>query len=239
MMSTRLYVYAIIDAPIPVEDLTGLAGETLSLIDGPSCRLVIGRMTTSPEASAATLGTQDALVRTLATRTEALLPMRFGTAFDSEPSLLASLAKFEGDRIRTALARVRGCEQMILRVFRAEPLARQPEPKPKPEERADVATMKTMGPGTTYLTQRAAAMQMTPATLLAPLLRGELATIARDEIAEAAEHAPLIGSVFHLIRRGDAERYRAIVSAWPPPSGITLRVSGPSPAYAFAKDALS
>jgi hypothetical protein len=224
-MSKRLYVYAITDAPIQVDDVPGLACETLSLVDGPSCWLTVGWIAEPPQATVGPLTAQDAVVRTLATRAEALLPLRFGTSFEDERALRASLERFEADGIRSALARVHGCEQMILRVFRSGPATA-------------VTRDAAMGPGTAYLTQRAAAMQVMPASLLESL-RSELRSIAREEIAEAAQHAPMIGSVYHLIPRGAAARYHAIVSAWAAPPDITLHVSGPSPAYAFAKDALS
>ena len=54
----------------------------------------------------------------------------------------------------------------------------------------------------------------------------------------------MIGSIHHLIPRGSADVYRArleeaAASTSFAASGIRLRVSGPSPAYAFAEADLS
>jgi hypothetical protein len=225
----QLYVYAIIDAPLAFEDMTGVADEPLSLVRGPECWLAASWIAPPlPPPSAVALRAQDALMRVLATRAEALLPLRFGTSFENETALQMRLAHFTATRIRNALTRVRGSEQMTLRVFEAPP------PAPAPAASAE----STAGPGTSYLTQRAVAL----ATELSPLLvslRDALGDVLRDEVLDTARRPPLIGSAYHLIARGDADRYRAAMSTCPPPPGVTWHATGPSPAYAFARDALS
>jgi hypothetical protein len=236
-VSNQLYVYAIIDAPVELNDLIGVTHEPLSLLRGPECWLAIGWIAPPvPSPTAALLRTQDALVRTLATRVEALLPLRFGTAFENETALHLRLAHFTAARIRNALSRVRGREQMTLRVFQTP----QPPPPAAPSASASPTTPTSPGPGpgTSYLAQRAAALATELSPLLQPL-REALADVVREELLDTAHRPPLIGSAFHLIARGDTDRYRAAMSACPPPPGITLHVTGPSPAYAFARDALS
>jgi len=227
-VSKQLYVYAILDAPVACEDLTGVTHESLSLVDGPDCWLAIGWIATPvPAPDAASLRAQDGLVRTLATRAEALLPLRFGTSFENETALQMRLAHFTAARIRNALARVRGREQMTLRAFQT----------PQPGSEAAPAATAT-GPGTSYLTQRAAALATELSPLLQPL-REALADVIHDELLDTAHRPPLIGSAYHLIARGDADRYRVVMSTCPLPPGVTLHATGPSPAYAFARDALS
>jgi hypothetical protein len=220
IVAKRLYVYAIIDAPIAIDDLT------LTLIAGPACWSVVTWVDRVPPVTAEALAAQDAIVRALAARAAALLPLRFGTSYENETAFQTRLAGIDADRVRAALARVRGCEQMTLRAFRSTTTASSVAP----------ATSDAK-PGTAYLTQRAAAMKAAPACLQP--LRQQLASLVREEIVEASQHAPLIETAFHLIARGDASRYQTIASAWTPPADIIVRVSGPSPAYAFTKDAVS
>jgi hypothetical protein len=215
----QLYVYAIAGAPMRIDDLPRLA-----IVHDPSCWLAVEWIDELPRATRESLAAQDTIVRTLAQRADALLPMRFGTAFQNETELHASLDEIGMDRLRAALDRVRGCEQMIVRAFRAG--ATSPS----------ASAVAASGPGTAYLTGRAAALKTGPSCLQP--LREQLAIIVRDEIAEASQRAPLIESVYHLIARGDAARYTAIVSKWNAPADIMVHVSGPSPAYAFARDAL-
>jgi hypothetical protein len=227
-VAKRLYVYAIIDAPMQVDDLV----PALALLSGASCWFVVTWVDRVPQPTAASLAAQDALVRTLAMRADALLPARFGTSFENETAFHTRLGEIDAERLRAALARVRGCTQMTLRAFRSDAGTNA-----SGDSAASSVAPAAAGPGTAYLTQRAAALKAAPACLQP--LREQLAPMVREEIAEAAHHPPLIESVYHLIARGDADRYTAIASAWTPPADIIVRVSGPSPVYAFAKDALS
>jgi len=230
--SRLLYVYAIVDAPIALADTAGFTQEPLMLVPGPGCWLAAGWIAAAPTPSGEALRAQDAVVRLLAARAEALLPLRFGTAFENETALQRRLERFNPDHVRAALSRVRGCEQMTLRAFHP---ASAPAPAPTPAITPGAASG---GPGTAYLTQRAAALAIDLPALLQPL-RAALAPLVRDELLDPAHRPPLIGAAYHLIARGDADRYRAIVAACALPPGITVRMSGPSPAYAFAQDALS
>jgi len=228
-MPNRLYVYALADAPIGLDDVTGLAGEALHLVAGRAYWLVVGELADRPAATRESLEAQDAVVRALAAKADALLPMRFGTSFENETALTQSLERFDATRMRAALSRVRGCEQMALRLFRSIHAATAPSSAPSEPQR----------PGTAYLRSRVAAVQSPSLDVQA--LHQQLSEIIRDEIVEPepARRAPLLATMYHLIARGDADRYIAIASAWPPPDDLAVRISGPAPAYAFAKDALS
>ncbi len=227
-MTTRVYVYAITETPIQVDDMTGVAREALRVVNMPACY---------------------AIVRTLAARAEALLPMRFGTTFDDEPALAEALNRLDASRLHAALSRVRGCEQMTLRFFQASDTTDNatsgPDIAPLATAPATATAASMRGAGTAYLRARAAAIaQATQSPLPIPdvqALRQQLADVVRDEIVEAAPatRAPLMLSMYHLIPRGDDARYRAIVATWEAPRDLTMRVSGPAPVYAFAKDALS
>jgi hypothetical protein len=55
---------------------------------------------------------------------------------------------------------------------------------------------------------------------------------------DETKRPPLLGSAYHLIARGDAPRYHDALAVAATPATVTVRATGPSPAYAFAKDAL-
>jgi Gas vesicle synthesis protein GvpL/GvpF len=247
-----LYLYAILDAPVALGEMSGVLHEPLVLLSGPACWLAAGNLAADaapPHPTADALRTQDAIVRALATRAEAVLPVRFGTSFENETALQMRLTHFNSDHLRAALARVRGCEQMTVRAFesrsetrfestRAEtPLETRTETPPAETTTETPAETRS---GTAYLTERAAAASraaLLPA-LLQPL-RAALGPIVRDEFLDPSRHAPLLGAAYHLIARGDADRYRTAIAGLPLHPDVAWRVTGPSPAYAFAKDALS
>src|SRR5690349_15825603 len=99
-----MYVYALIDAPIAIDDVPvpGVSGEALRVVPGPACWVVTGMMDAAiePEPSAANLRAQDAVVRAIAARAEAVLPMRFGSVFENETALQIRLSRFTVAQIR-------------------------------------------------------------------------------------------------------------------------------------------
>ena len=250
-----LYVYAIADAPVALDDLHGVAGEPLRVVASGDGRLTrspaISRaaIASPPALTAETLRAQDALVRDLAARADALLPSRFGARFADEQALRQTLDEL-APRLDRALTRVRGREQMTIRLFHDGSPPRRRAPA-RPMRRAlcramrarDAATMTRLGPGTRYMRRRAAEGRQLPAAV--EELRAALADAIDDERVERGQHgSPVIGSIHHLIPRGSADRYRArleeaAASSRFAASGIRLRVSGPSPAYAFAEADLS
>jgi hypothetical protein len=243
-----LYVYAIADAPFSLDDLHGVSGEPLRIVTGGdgTSHAIAGLIDgPAPTPTAETLRAQDALVRELAARADALLPSRFGSRFADEQALRQSLDEL-APRLERALTRVRGREQMTIRLFHdAQADGTTPGEAPsggtlpggaRGEGRDDE------GPGTRYMRQRAAAARQLPAVV--EVLHAGVAGVIEDERVDRQSQPPVIGSVHHLIPRGSAETYRArLEAAAATPrfaaSGIRLRVSGPFPAYAFAEADLS
>jgi Gas vesicle synthesis protein GvpL/GvpF len=241
-----LYVYAIADAPVALDDLHGVAGEPLRIVessDRTSDAIAgdfTGAIASLPVLTAETLRAQDVLVRDLAARAGALLPARFGARFADEQALRQTLDDL-APRLDRALTRVRGREQMTVRLFHDESLPGE-LPLPHGEASDDATSGATrLGPGTRYMRQRAAEGRQLPAPI--EELRTALADAIDDERVERGQ-SPVIGSIHHLIPRGSADRYRArldeaAAASRFAASGIRLRVSGPSPAYAFAEADLS
>jgi hypothetical protein len=213
-----LYLYALVDRLVDLEGLTGVAAEALSLIDAPKARVVAGRIDAVPVVGRATLEAQDRLVRALHDRTDALLPMRFGTAFDDEGAVCRAIEIIAAD-LPARFDQVRGKDQMTLRVLRRRDAATAKGAR-------DVSTVK----GTEYLLARAQ-----PPPEVAPLLDAtrELQQATR---IERGQTPGVLATVYHLIERGDAEEYRRRVnSASRELPDLVVRLSGPSPVYAFAR----
>lgn len=258
-----LYVYAIADGPVALENLRGVAGEPLRLVasgDGGAHAIAgdfaddfAGASAGPPALTAETLRAQDALVRDLAARADALLPARFGARFADERTVRQTLDDL-APRLHRALTRVRGREQMTIRLFHANPPSLDDVSPPQGEAGADAANDDAhLGPGTRYMRRRAAEERRLPAAI--EELRVALADAIDDERVDRRQSAergqsieqgrsPVIGSIHHLIPRGTADRYRArleeaAASSRLAASGIRFRVSGPSPAYAFAEADLS
>lgn len=199
-----LYLYAVIDEE-PAEPL----GAGLRLIRCGDLLVVAGEaeLKMTPE----NLAVQDAVVRGL--RVTAVLPIRFGEKVQDEEELRKLLKPRASDLIQ-ALEKVRGCEQMTLRVFG------DPAPLPEPVEEG--------GPGTRYLEARRREIERAHSLPeIEPLLE-RLRPLVRAERIERKEQGRLLGTVYHLVRREDVPAYKETSED----ARVTL--SGPFPPYAFA-----
>jgi hypothetical protein len=177
------------------------------------------------EAGAATpaaLAAHDAVVRRLAGRFDALLPVRFGERVRNEADLATLLGPRSHD-LAEALERVRGCEQMTLRVFG------DPDPVPDPRE------PDHGGPGTRYLEARRREAERASSLPEIEPLRKILQPLLQGERIERREQGRLLGSVYHLVRRESVPAYLAAVREAEGKLGDRrITVSGPWPPYAFA-----
>jgi gas vesicle protein GvpL/GvpF len=211
-----LYLYAIAADLRDVADLTGIQGEALALVRLDGALLVAGEVEATSPVDEAALNAQDALVRQLHERAAALLPMRFGSTATTQEDARRAIATTP--KLLERLTAVRGAEQMIVRVL---------------GERSRVRTaIPTEGSGARYLEALAEARRAPP-ELLAIAAAGR--ALQRDVRIEPAEQPGVIGSVYHLIDRGRADEYRALIDdAARGMDQVRVRVSGPSPAYAFA-----
>ena len=211
-----LYIYALAADLGGIADLRGVCGEGLQLVPVGAGVAVAGSIDAMPAVDAGTLKAQDALVRVLHERAAALLPMRFGTAMIDATAAVEAINAREG--IAEKLEKVRGCEQMIVRV--AGEVSAAPAP--------DV----THASGRAYLEARARVHAATPELSAIARAAGPL---ARDVRIESAQQPGLMGSVYHLIARGRGDEYRAAIeTAAAAHPGVRVRITGPFPAYAFA-----
>src|SRR2546428_282545 len=100
----------------------------------------------------------------------------------------------------------------------------------------DESAVDDGGAGQRYLARRLHARRAPEVDPLRRALRG----LVSAERIERHERPPLLASVYHLVRRGDSERYLATVAAASARlNGVRVSPSGPWPAYAFAPDAVA
>ena len=222
---SSLYVYAVLAAAPSGRVGVGLTGERLRVVEALGLHAVVGTMRRKPRPSATALRRHDAVVRRLASHGSAVLPVRFGTVLAGEAALVRVLA-LRGPDLRQALDLVSGCEQMTLRVYGPARPRIQVEPPASGPRR----------PGTRYLVQRLEARAVPE---LAPLRR-VLARVVRAERVERHDRPPLLASVYHLVPRARIRRYVTLAAAAGRRiPGLTVTVSGPWPAWAFAPEAVA
>lgn len=213
------YLYALADALADVSGLTGLESAPLALLPVGEVTVVGAWLTQTPAVERANLITQDRVVRELHTRAAALLPMRFGTGKDDLDAAARAVEALGS--LKTRLDLVRGRDQMTMRVLAA------------PAPAAPAAPAMDTGAGTRYLASRAA--KAIPREL-APILDA-LGRLQRATRVEASRQAGLIGTVYQLVDRAAGDEYRrAAEDAASKFPNLTVRVTGPSPAYAFASE---
>jgi len=223
-VSAILYLYALVDGEPSGPLGEGIAGEPLSLLPRGGVSAVAGALPARPSPDCETLERQDAVVRRLAERFGAILPARFGEAFADEAALAGRLDPRERE-IAEALALVRGCVQMTLRVFG------EPEPAPEPDTAGG-------GPGTRHLAARRRQREWAHSLPEIDPLRAALHPLLRAERIERHGAAgPLVGTAYHLIPRAQAGAYlEALEAARGRIGGRRVAATGPWPPYAFAPE---
>ena len=223
----RLYVYAITDSLTDVSSLSGVGGEPVVLVRAGGVLAAGGWLAQIPDLDRAMLSAQDRVVRELHARAEALLPMRFGTSVGSEAELERKIESLDPG-LRDSLELVRGREQMTLRVLRVTGTAVSTRDS---DHNASVGGEGGRGTGTSYLEARRAAAIPSEITGLTRAVQ----PLQRATRVERGRVEGLVATVYHLIDRGSSESYRgAITQTAAALPLLTVRVTGPGPAYAFA-----
>jgi hypothetical protein len=221
---TCLYAYAAAAAR-PTRLGAGADHEPLRVVEVGPVFVVVGERKESPVPTEGTLRSHDGVVRAVARVADAVIPFRFASCFDDESALKRDLHPIAAE-LRSALALVDGCDQMTARLF---------DPRRLPSPPAEESLHIRIGQGTRYLTQRAA-MDREPEGLRT--LCAALKPLVRAERVERHTVTPLVATVYHLVERTQRRAYAAAVrrvgrSLAP----ATVTVSGPWPAYAFARGA--
>jgi hypothetical protein len=220
---TSLYLYALLGTAPPRGRWRGLRGEPLRFVRVAGLVLAAGPMSRAPGPSLGTLRRHDAVVRRLAGAVPAVLPARFG-ALVTDGAALAELIAPQATALRRALAQVAGREQMTLRLYGSAHRGEVEGAAPLPA-----------GPGTRYLTSRSAATLRALPDLAR--LRRTLAGLVRAERIEPSQTPPLLGSIYHLVDRGQRRAYqRALRRVTCQLADLRVVPSGPWTPYAFAPE---
>lgn len=214
-----LYLYAVL-AEEPAQPGAGLAGEPLRFVACSGLFVAAGEVETLPTVTPETLAAHDTVVRRLAGQVEAILPVRFGEHVRDEGELSGLLAP-RSRELAEALEKVRGCEQMTLRVFGdPDPVTDDSDPQG--------------GPGARYLEARRRELERERSLPEIGPLRETLKPLLQAERVERRTDGRLLGSAYHLVRRQDVPAYLAAVrEAEGRLNGRRVSASGPWPPYAF------
>jgi Gas vesicle synthesis protein GvpL/GvpF len=221
---TCLYAYAAASAR-PVRLGSGADREPLRVVEVGPVFVVVGERKGSPLPTEGTLRSHDGVVRAVVRAADAVIPFRFASCFADESALKRDLDPIAGE-LRDALALVDGCDQMTARLF--DP---RRSPSPPAEDTLHIGT----GQGTRYLAHRAA-VEREPEGLRT--LCAALKPLVRAERVERHSVPPLVATVYHLVERTQRRAYAAAVRRVVRSLGpATVTLSGPWPAYAFARGA--
>ena len=212
---SMLCVYAVCSRLRARIDLTGVAGEPLRLIVAAGLAAVVGEVARVPRASIAAFRRHDAVVRALAGKLPAVLPVRFGSCMGIEELQLVLRARRAP--LRAALRSVRGRVQMTLRGV---------DDASVPPRRVGAYYAS----GGAYLRARTlAAAREREGHSLAPLLPA----VSRWVRAEKVERRAGIASVHHLVPRGCVAAYARAMHRTAEAEGVRMTLTGPFPPYAF------
>jgi hypothetical protein len=232
-----LYLYALTDRLTSVDDLLGISGDRLIALTFDSIVAVAGVVEHVPAVDRDRLADQDRVVRSLHERAEALLPMRFGSAFPSEADAARAM-RLQAQRLRQQLDAVRGKEQVTTRVLgppsppqAATASSRHSSHVTRLRAAAEAPAAPGASSGEEYLRARAA-KHVPPE--IRPLLAA-VAPFARATRVERGAVGGLIATIYQLVDRGQSEAFRtAMTTAARDHAGLSVHVTGPAPCYAFA-----
>lgn len=214
-----LCVYALAVPPDGRLTRRGVGGERLRAVTVGGVAAIVGELARMPAPTDAALRNYDRVLHSLSGRTPALLPARFGTCVQ-DLSELTFILQSRQQTLRKTLNAVRGRVQMTVRV--ADPAARG-------QTKRAIADVSDSGAG--YLRARAAAVQREREIPGFDPVRAAVRRWVRDERVEKRGQ---IASVYHLVPRGQAQRYRRAVEHAARDAGLRVMVSGPFPPYAFS-----
>lgn len=224
-------VYALVRSPGPLKGVTGIAGERLRSISVGDVIAVVGEVRRRPQASTTNLRRYAAVVESIAAQVPAILPVRFGTAFDDLQEMTVTLQS-RGAAMRRRLRAVRRRAQMTIRLLsESESGDASRASRSRAAGRARLRLGNKATQGTRYLQQRLADVRTAREV---PELSPIRPAIRRFVKEERVERRSGVITVHHLIPSTTAERYRAAVERAAGKTDVRAAVSGPFPPYAFA-----
>ncbi len=212
-----VYVYALVQHKARSRPVLG---RRIEFVPVGGIFAAIERRVSAPEITEATLREQHQVVSALARFCDPILPVRFGALLERDE--LERVLALRSDVLRGAFDLVRHKEQMTVRIFGNAQVRDH--------------SSRRRSSGTVYLEDvRNAARPRT--TALSDAVRSALSVIAAGERIDTGRGRLQI-AMHHLIERGRAEEYRAIVDRAVVQSRASEQVviSGPWPPFAFSPD---
>jgi hypothetical protein len=209
-------LYALVRPAAGRAGLRGVRGEPLQLLTVAGIGALFGEMAAAPAASPRNLRAYHDVISRIAARHAAVIPVRFGTTV-TDPGELTFILRSRATSFRRLLTFVRGRRQMTVR------LVDVPD-----DDRREAAPTARGATGAAYLQQRAASHRRLRSSAACRRLRDVVHRWIRGERIE--RHQRVI-TVYHLVPRAAADRYRRAVTGLGPDA---LHVSGPFPPFAFA-----
>jgi hypothetical protein len=173
---------------------------------------------------------------------ETPLPIRFGQTFADDSSTVAAIQSRVAT-LRRRLARVAGCVELRLVVTEGRDADVSQTPNvPSAEDRplAGAADSDPSGPGTAFLRRLARAGRDDLAREVGcEGVRHAVRTLGKSLVVDHQPCESARGMAFFpvLVRRGDVDRFRAVLAEWLSTQPIELSVLGPFAPYSFAGDA--
>lgn len=215
MTTDVLWLYAVaLGSPAPAG--LGANRERLEVLRLGRVDWIFGRRAPAQPDPKALLA-QDRIVRRLWRGSNALLPLRFGESVESVQEL-RDLSKARSELLRERLRAVGDAAQLTLRIPADPPVRRPPPARPRT--------------GTEYLTARFEAHQATRRAPELEPIRPLLDPLVREE--RVVRHgSPPLATVYLLVDRGPAARYRLAIERRARALGLAAVVTGPFPPYAF------
>lgn len=231
-----LWVYALTAGGARLPPLSGARRERLRLVRAGRVAAIVGAHRRPPRAAADELRRFDHVVRRLAGALPAILPVRFGSCFDTVDELAFVLSSRQA-ALRRALAHVRGRVQMTVRIVSGRRAGRHSGVG------TDGGAARIGGAGrmsrdalpssgTAYLKMRAHEAALAHQV---PGFDPVRAAVRRWVREERVERRAAVTTVFHLVPRRSAGAYRRAIERALAAESLKAAVSGPWPPYAFAE----
>jgi hypothetical protein len=215
-----LYLYALSEHPAAVPPVLGLddtpvAVERLDAVDA-LIGVVEGERV---EPSEAAILAHARVVDAVTAANDAVLPARFGRGYSDLDALRTAITARSAE-LDAALARVRGCLELGLRVM-----------APRDETRGRDG--RGSGSGSDYM--RARLEERRQAERVADEVHTPLAELARAATRSVGATPELLLSAAYLVPRGAVEYFRArLAELGDDHPDLTLACTGPWPPYSFA-----
>jgi hypothetical protein len=212
-----LYLYALVEPPARLRDARGLDDSALSVEPLGALDAVVSSLAVPPSAQSEDhILAHARVVDELALLNDAVLPVRFGRAY-ADASALRSAVEARGEELREALARVRGCVELGLRVL------------------AGTADRTRAAPesGREYLRARLSERQR--GEELAEELDAPLAALSRAATRSVLATPQLVLSAAYLVPREELDEFRkAVGSVQSRHPELSVACTGPWAPYSFA-----